>query len=197
MYIEAAVSSRNSKRVWSAIKTVGRCVTRDRQKQLFSACQFSDYFCSSFSTLSLKNDRQTLQPVPGEIACNSVEFDTHLRVDVSEVCNVLNKLKKKSAGPDELPSWVFRECSLILAPAITVIFNRSFQLGRVPQCFKKAYISPIPKRTKPSDVTHYRPISLLPILSKCLERIVVRHWILPFISRRVSSTQFALSLIHI
>ena len=72
-----------------------------------------------------------------------------------------------------------------------MIFNNSLRLGRVPQCFKEAFVTPVPKCTKPTELSHFRPISLLPILSKCLEKIVARHWILPFICDRVNSTQFA------
>ena len=61
----------------------------------------------------------------------------------------------------------------------------------VPSCFKFANVIPIPKQERPSNVGHYRPISLLPVLSKMLEKLVVKKFILPVVRDKVSSTQFA------
>ena len=57
--------------------------------------------------------------------------------------------------------------------------------------FKLANISPIPKCDKPSSVIDFRPISLLPALSKTLERIVSRLFILPHIQDKLQKQQFA------
>ena len=95
------------------------------------------------------------------------------------------------SGPDGLPPWVFRRFADILSPAITHLFNWSLQDGYVPACFKLANISPIPKCDKPSSVTDFRPISLLPALSKTLERIVSRLFILPSIENKLQKSQFA------
>ena len=101
-----------------------------------------------------------------------------LIVSVNEVNELLLKMKKKSPGADGVPmvpSWIFRDYSLFLAPALTYIFNRSFQDGRVPSCFKDALITSVPKIAKPSSPAHFRPISRLPLVSKVLEKLVVRH----------------------
>ena len=50
---------------------------------------------------------------------------------------------------------------------------------------------PIPKISRGVGVADYRPISLLPILSKVLERLVSKHFILPFIHKYLSNPQFA------
>ena len=61
----------------------------------------------------------------------------------------------------------------------------------MPKSFKDANVTPIPKRSSPSLPSHFRPISLLPILSKVLERFVSRKWFLPFISDKAHPSQFA------
>ena len=59
-----------------------------------------------------------------------------------------------------------------ISPVITRIFNQSLSLGRLPLEWKVSNITPIFKSGDPSLVSNYRPISLLSILSKCLERFI-------------------------
>ena len=57
------------------------------------------------------------------------------------------------------------------APALTRLFNLSLTSGRVPEEWKCAQVSPVPKVAGTTDYTQFRPISLLPVISK----ILVRH----------------------
>ena len=129
------------------------------------------------------------------------ESNPHLRLDlhdlpsdplffsVSEVQLVLRNLKKGSAGPDELPFWTLRDHSEILAPALHDLCSASVQSGIFPDCLKRAWITPIPKCNQPS-INDYRPISLLPVISKVLEKLVYRKWFRTII-RKLDLQQFA------
>jgi hypothetical protein len=114
-----------------------------------------------------------------------------LCVSADEVCVLLRKLRNKSPGPDGNPVWLFRDFAQILSPAIAFLFNWSLNVGQVPLCFKIANVTPVPKCSPATQPSNFRPISLLPVLSKVLERIVAKHWILPFVSPRIHSSQFA------
>ena len=59
-----------------------------------------------------------------------------------------------------------------IAPAVTALFNLSLKLVRVPLCWKRSSVVPIPKIPAAKSPDYYRPISLLSILSKVLERHV-------------------------
>ena len=58
------------------------------------------------------------------------------------------------------------------APAVTMLFNLSLKLGRVPSAWKSSHIIPISKVPKAKSPNSYRPNSLLSILRKTLERHV-------------------------
>ena len=62
---------------------------------------------------------------------------------------------------------------------------------KVPACFKDALVSPIPKRANPTETSPFRPISLLPLLSKILEKTVAKYWIRPNISITLRKDQCA------
>ena len=59
-----------------------------------------------------------------------------------------------------------------MTPAVTKLFNNfmSISLGVLPDEWKIARVSPVPKSSTRSDPTNYRPISLLSVLSKLLEK---------------------------
>ena len=62
---------------------------------------------------------------------------------------------------------------------LTVLLNQSFSAGVVPQQWKVASITLVPKLAKPAQCCDYRPISVTPILSRPAERYSVRSFIYP------------------
>ncbi|CAK1600393.1 unnamed protein product [Parnassius mnemosyne] len=59
-----------------------------------------------------------------------------------------------------------------VTPIITHIINQSLLSGDFPSLWRKAFVMPLPKIKNPSTFSHFRPISILPFLSKVLEAIV-------------------------
>ena len=78
----------------------------------------------------------------------------------------------KATGSDLIPAKVLIECANSLSPSLTKIINTSLYSGVVPSIWKKALVCPVHKKGPKKDVRNYRPISLLPICSKVLERCV-------------------------
>jgi len=77
---------------------------------------------------------------------------------------------------------------------LTAIINESLRTGYVPAVFKHATVCPIPKSGDPQLSSNYRPVSLLPICSKILERIVLDQLLAFFNSNNipyVPANQFA------
>ena len=74
---------------------------------------------------------------------------------------------------------MLKENADVLAPFITVLFNRSLSSGSVPSTFKDAYITPLLKKASmdPADVQSYGPISNLSVMSKLLERLVAKQFV--------------------
>lgn len=78
----------------------------------------------------------------------------------------------KSAGHDGVPTRLLKEAADCLAPSLSVLFNKSFRYSELPQDWKDATITPAFKKGDPTQLTNYRPISLLSVISKVQERIV-------------------------
>ena len=78
---------------------------------------------------------------------------------------MLARISRTSLGNDNIPYWVYRDCSSELAEVVTRIANMSVSRGVVPAAWRTAVITPDPKCTPVSGVSVLRPISVTPILS--------------------------------
>ena len=78
----------------------------------------------------------------------------------------------KSSGPDGISARMLKSVAQSIAPSVARLVNQSIQSGCFPVFWKSSNIIPIPKLGDSSNPKNYRPISLLPILSKFLERHV-------------------------
>ena len=79
----------------------------------------------------------------------------------------------KASGPDAISGHMLKGASESIAPVLKHLFNSSLRSSDIPTEWIRSSIVPIPKGAKPtSDPKCYRPISLLPIVSKVLERHV-------------------------
>ena len=109
-----------------------------------------------------------------------------------EIKKILNEIPSKySSGWDDIPSVVVKKPPDNVLVALSHIFNLSLNTGIFPNLFKKAKIIPIPKVRNPKTLNQYRPISLLPIFSKILEKIVhKRFYSFLTLNSLLSPTQF-------
>ena len=77
----------------------------------------------------------------------------------------------KATGSDQIPARIIKDIAHEIAAPLTFLVNRSLQSGIFPTTEKIAKINPVYKSGDHSDIDNYRPISVLNILSKVVERI--------------------------
>ena len=98
---------------------------------------------------------------------------TNFKTTPTDVEDLLQQLDtSKSNGSDGIPTRLLKEAASELAPSLSALFNLSFETGQTPQEWRDATVTPIHKKGTKSSPTNYRPISLLPVVSKVQERVV-------------------------
>ena len=80
-----------------------------------------------------------------------------------------------ATGIDNIPAKIIKQAKTIITPYITKIINISFETNTFPDILKKAIIKPIFKNDDKNDISNYRPISILPVLSKIFERVTLNQ----------------------
>ena len=94
-------------------------------------------------------------------------------VTPDEVTEIIAGLKNtKSTGMDFIDTWVVKLIAREIVPALTHIVNLSILKAEFPNPWKISKVVPLLKKGDPLLTQNYRPVALLPIFSKILERAV-------------------------
>ncbi|KAK3557811.1 hypothetical protein QTP86_002689 [Hemibagrus guttatus] len=159
--------SGDSLRMWQGIQAI------TNYKTIPSACdsyaslpdELNDFY-TRFEAQNNVAARKTIPPPNDQVLCLST-------ADVKRTLCRVNP--RKSAGPDNIPGRVLRECAEQLADVFTDIFNISLSSTIVHTCLRTTTIIPVPKKSTVSFLNVYSPVALTPIMMKCFERLVMRH----------------------
>ena len=94
----------------------------------------------------------------------------------SQVSEFINNLDpSKATGLDGVVPRIPKLACDVLSPSIALLINKSLQTGQFPNKLKMAKLFPIFKSGNKTDPSNYRPISILPTLSKISEKHVNKH----------------------
>ena len=127
---------------------------------------FNDYFANQCTI----NDNGSLLPnfVPKTDATIS-----HVTVTKDHIIRIINNFNSNKAhGCDQISVSMLKLCAVEVTVPLQIIFKNCMISGTFPDPWKYANVQPVHKKENRQMKTNYRPISLLPICSKILEKIV-------------------------
>ena len=94
-------------------------------------------------------------------------------ITTSQVITSLLRISpNKAVGIDRISARLLRISAPEIASSLAKLINHSIETGVFPKRWKTAKVTPLLKGGDADDVSNYRPISVLPILSKVIERHV-------------------------
>lgn len=177
----------NNKKIWEAIGTITNTtkIKSPASGLLDMSCpeqsieKVNEFFVSVGESLARKTSRCN-NPAhlfnPKRFSTGSLQSIGMLDTDETEVNDLIANLKNVcSVGWDGIPNNVLKENRQLLVPILTHIFNICLREGKFPSVLKKSVVHPIHKSNDKDRVTNYRPISILPSISKLLERVINRR----------------------
>ena len=171
-----SLSSSSPKKFWSYVRSTrktsssvppltfnDKIFTSDCDKADILNKYFSGCFNSSIPPLSSFFPAFCQSSLPPTYLCTQ-----------SQVLSLIANLPLDSAsGPDFISTRMLKYTAHSIVSPLTHIFNLSLSSGHVPSDWKNSFIVPIPKSSSnTSDPSNYRPISLLSVISKILEKHV-------------------------
>lgn len=92
-------------------------------------------------------------------------------IDDIEVANIVMSLNNTSSvGYDGITTDVLKKCIVSIVPVLRYLINLSFAQGSFPSRLKKSVVKPLHKKGDKAEMCNYRPITLIPIISKIFEK---------------------------
>ena len=123
---------------------------------------------SFFSSVFTKEPQGSIPDIP--LKSKNIITELQVTEDVTKKLKDLNP--SKSCGPDAMHPRLLKELAEAVCVPLTVIFNKSLSLGKLPSVWKEANILAIYKKGNRKQPGSYRPVSLTCIPCKVLESFV-------------------------
>ena len=94
----------------------------------------------------------------------------------TEVENIMQSLnRKKATGRDRIPAKLIKPAAGLLSHHLTNVFNQCVDNNEFPFDAKVAEVVPVHKKNDNLNIMNYRPVSILPSMSKVLEKLILRQ----------------------
>ena len=163
---EFYTSSANSRNQHPPLVHDGKASSSDKEK----ADWFNEFFTKA-SQMDIPEDLE-LPRIP------DIDYEplSEITISLDTVEDILRNLNpSKASGPDRISPRMLKETYREIAPSLTTLFNRSLEDAQFPSQWKEAEVTPLHKKGDKSVEGNFRPISLLSVISKCLERCVFKE----------------------
>ena len=179
-FVTNALSSKRPKEVWRIIHRILHPSPKPLQADPDRLNEF--FIKTNERTLGTKpNERSDLIELVHSFSEKPLPFRFSFKlrcVTIQDVDQEISKLRSDtSTGMDQIPVKFVKLAKDYISGPITHIINRCIVTSSFPKLWKLASISPIPKVNEPRCDADYRPVSILPTLSKVFERLVLRQLI--------------------
>ena len=138
----------------------------------------NNFYCTIGDKLS-SNLNSKRDPMDYLAYINVPEIFVFESTNVAELKRTFIQIKNKnSSGYDGISVRIFDCLPESALQALAGAINQSFVVGEFPMCLKSAVVVPLFKGGDMIDPSNFRPISLLPTLSKVIEKIVKKRLML-------------------
>ena len=175
----------NAKKAWSGINTILHKKKKQKTSDIFLNVNgklitdqkivsklFNNYFINVADNLAKKIPKPNTKYQ--DYLKNPNEHSIYLHETTpDEVENIIAKLDpNKAADICGISTKLVKDGGIVMTEIITFLFNMSITQGKFPDALKNAKVVPIHKDDSRLEMSNYRPISLLPTLSKIFEKLM-------------------------
>lgn len=179
-HIHASIANGDPPQVWKFLNTLGIGKSKPDSPSDVDVQALNAHLTSGAASFDSVTKSRTLQLLENSLSPSPTSLD-FAPVPECVIRKHILSISSNAVGCDDVSRKMIIPVLDIVLPVITHILNFSLSSSTVPSVWKQALVIPIPKISCPSSLSHYRPISILPFLSKVLER-VVHHQLYNYLS---------------
>ena len=156
--------------MWNVVNKIRRKANKHshttKSSYNFYADSLNNYFASMSTTTTYD------EPL---LKSTVISYQHHL--NSRTIYHLLTKNCPAGTGSDGLPQWYLQLIAPAISTPLSIIFNNCINQSYFPSQWKSSIIHPIPKTKHPTSPNEFRPISVTPILSRLLEKFIVKQHI--------------------
>ena len=174
-FFRKALSSKNPKIVWN---TIDRILNKQQKRIRHDPSEMNKYFTNLAANLTNRDNTESdikslLDSFPDQNGAESFHLN---HTNYVEVHRIINNLKNDcSSGPDNIPVRYLKSVADHITSPLVHIINNSIDQEVFPKQWKISRVCPIPKNDISTSVQDFRPISVLSVLSKIYERVILNQ----------------------
>ena len=147
-----------------------KCLMREDNSEATNLREITELLNQQFASIFTSESDGQLPPAPLSNTNNQM---TEIIIDKAAILKQLSNLDaNKSAGPDNIQPRLLKEAASIITAPLTNIFQSLLDSSTIPSDWEEANVAPIFKKGDKSRAENYRPISIMSIIGKLLERIM-------------------------
>ena len=174
--IKDVIAKKRSTKIQSKFKIGNKLITNENQ----IANHFNRYFVGIGEELDRAIPRTSSSPLD-YINFNSPHSIVINSTDHYEVSRIVMALKNTSPGCDGIHSKILKQTFPLYSTVLTHVLNLSLIQGFFPSSMKIARVIPLYKAGDSMQISNYRPVSIVPLFSKILEKLMY-HRLLEYIN---------------
>ena len=141
------------------------------------ADRFNNFFVNVGANLASKIPVVETRPADYMKNINIANVFNASVVSEEEIYKIISNFKDSAAGWDGIKPSIIKHVKNTVKQPLAHISNLSFTTGRFPNDLKIANVIPIYKANDEMEFSNYRPVSILPVFSKLLERLMYNRLI--------------------
>ena len=178
----------NTKRTWQILNEVINRKKRTNKltstfvsndKEISSPNEVANHFCKYFTNIGINLAKDISNSTVSHRSYLSGNYVNSMSLELTteeEIVEIINSLRSgTAAGYDNIPISALKNSVSLISEPIAHIINLSISSGIVPDLMKIARVIPLFKSGDHRYFQNYRPVSVLPIFSKLLERVVFKR----------------------
>ena len=171
--INELLNNRSKSSNIDCLKYSGNVITRSDD----IANVMNNYFCSIGTELANKIDHSSNPLLSGEYHINEKSEKFNFRpIYVQDIRDALANIKtSKSFGNDNISYFFLKLALPYIENSLALLFNTSIETRIFPDAWKLARVTPIFKEGDKDDKSNYRPISVLPTISRLFEKLITNQ----------------------
>jgi hypothetical protein len=175
-YFTDTLNTKDSKTFWATLRAGGLMRSVEEKDHSVELEDLNHYFSTMGCNGTVSTEKLNFF---NSNKCAGIDSTfTFSPVSESKVKELMNSITSTAFGMDGISIKMVRGLSPFCIGAVSHLVNVSLKTGNFPSSWKQSVVVPLPKTLNPTLVSDFRPISLLPVISKILEKVVAEQLVL-------------------